>query len=147
MGFYTYTALENLTGMNIYNADFIIPEFQNPIVGELIPFSPTDAYPIVILEKNEAIVLSFSYDMDKGDITDSEQPLSKNYFQLSWLWYIEDLGPNQSRFISRNRLNYSDSIKNKILFGWLMEPVVFAMDRKMCLGIKKRAEQFGLSQV
>ena len=146
-GFYTYTALENIAGLNIQNADSIIPEFQNPKVGTLIPFSPTDAYPIAILEKNKAIVLSFSYDMDKSAIIDPDQSLPENYFQLSWLWYIEDLGPNRSRFISRNRLSYSDSIKNKILFGWLMEPVVFAMDRKMCLGIKKRAERFRSSLV
>ena len=29
-GFYSYEALENLTGMNIYNSDKILAEFQNP---------------------------------------------------------------------------------------------------------------------
>jgi hypothetical protein len=53
---------------------------------------------------------------------------------------VEPLDDHRSRFISRNRLDYSPSLKNSLLFGILGEPFAFAMDRKMCYGIKRRAE-------
>ncbi len=141
-GFYTYEALENLAGLNISNANKILPAFQQPKIGDLIPFSPTDAYPLVFCESRKAMVLGVWYDIDNGTIFNPEEVAPDNCFRLSWLWYVEDLGNNRSRFISRNRLTYSPSFTNKLLFGWLMEPIVFAMDRKMCLGIKKRAERY-----
>lgn len=141
-GFYTYEALENLAGLNIHNADTILPAYQHPKVGDLIPFSPQDAYPLVFCEHGKAMVLGVWFDIDKGIVFNPEVFAPANCFRVSWLWYVEDLGDKRSRLISRNRLTYTASFKNKLLFGWLMEPVVFAMDRKMCLGIKKRAERF-----
>lgn len=141
-GFYTYEALENLAGLNISNANKILPEYQEPRIGDLIPFTPTDAYPLVFCESRHAMVLGVSLDMDTGKLFDPEEFTPDNFFRLSWLWYVEDLGENRSRFISRNRLTYSPSLANKLLFGWMMEPIVFTMDRKMCLGIKKRAERY-----
>ncbi len=61
-GFYSYEALENLTGMNIYNSDEILEEFQNPQIGELIPFGPKDAYPLVLCEPGKAMAIGLGYD-------------------------------------------------------------------------------------
>jgi hypothetical protein len=141
-GFYSYEALENLTGMNIYNSDEILPEFQNPQIGDLIPFGPADAYPLVLCEPGKAMTIGFCYDLDKSILFDQEtSSYPSNYFCLSWLWYVEPIDNHRSRFFSRNRIAYPHSFKNKLIFGLLMEPIVFAMDRKMCLGIKKRAEK------
>ncbi|MGI9545126.1 MAG: hypothetical protein ACR2MX_17825, partial [Cyclobacteriaceae bacterium] len=70
-----------------------------------------------------------------------------NYLHLSWLWYVEALDENRSRFISRNRVDYAPFFKNKLAFGPFTEPIVFAMDRKMCLGIKNRAERLYDSEI
>ncbi len=140
-GFYSYEALENLTGMNIYNSDKILQEFQNPQIGDLMPFSPTDAYPLVLSEPGKAMAIGLGYDMDENIQLDLESDLPANYFRLTWLWCVEPIDEHRSRFFSRNRIAYTPSFKNKLMFGLFMEPIVFAMDRKMCLGIKKRAEK------
>ena len=147
-GFYSYEALENLTGMNIYNSNEILHEFQNPKIGDLIPFSPTDAYPLVLCEPGKAMAIGLCYDLDKSILFDPEaDSYPSNYFCLSWLWYVEAIDERRSRFFSRNRIAYPPSFKNKLIFGPLLEPIVFAMDRKMCRGIKKRAEKLTKGKV
>ncbi len=140
-GFYSYEALENLMGLGIYNADTILEEYQHPKKGDIIPFGPDNGYPLAICNEGEAMVIENCEDMDTHKIYDPGNGHPRNYLHLSWLWYIESLDTYRSRFISRNRLNFSPTFKNRIIFNALAEPVVFAMDRKMCLGIKRRAER------
>ena len=139
-GFYSYEALENIFGLQIYNSDKVLPEFQQPKIGDLIPFGPKDAYPIVICEHGKAMAIENWYDLNKNSVYNQALESPMNYLHLSWLWMVEPLGEHRSRFISRNRVDYSPSFKNRLLLGLLGEPVVFAMDRKMCYGIKRRAE-------
>ena len=139
-GFYSYEALENIFGLKIYNSDKILPEFQQPKIGDLIPFSPKDAYPVVICQPGKAMAIENWYDLNKNSVYNQALESPMNYLHLSWLWMVEPLDDHRSRFISRNRLDYSPSLKNSLLFGILGEPFAFAMDRKMCYGIKRRAE-------
>ena len=140
-GFYSYEALENLIGLQIYNSDNVLPEYQNTTLGDTVAFGPGDSLPIVICEHGHAMTIEHSLDLDNNQLYDPKGSLPKNYLHLSWLWYVEALDDEHSRFISRNRVDYGPSFKSKLMFGPLTEPVVFAMDRKMCLGIKKRAER------
>ena len=139
-GFYSYEALENIAGLGIYNSDAILEEFQNPKKGDIIPFGPDNGYPLAICNSGQAMVIENCDDLDKKKKYDPTLGRPDNFLHLSWLWYIESKSDTTSRFISRNRVDYKTSWKNRIIFG-LAEPVVFAMDRKMCLGIKKRAER------
>ncbi len=140
-GFYSYEALENVIGLDIYNVDEILPQFQTPKVGDFVGFSPKDFYPIVIVEKERGMVIENHYDLKKGKMFSPQAEFPPNFLHLSWLWYVEPLGATRSLFISRNRVTYNSSRKTKLAFGWPSEPIVFAMDRKMCYGIKKRAER------
>jgi hypothetical protein len=140
-GFYSYELLENMTGLKIYNADRVIREFQNPKIGDLIAFGPEDAYPLVYCEEGQGMALENWYDLDAKATYDPEEDTPQNYLHLTWLWYVEAVDARKSRFFSRNRVTYSPSRKANLMFGKLFEPIVFAMDRKMCLGIKKRAER------
>lgn len=140
-GFYSYEALENIAGLGIYNSETILGEFQDPKVGDIIPFGPDGGSPLVICEKGRAMVIEHCDDLDKKSTSDPVKGSSKNFLHLSWLWYIESIDEGFTRFISRNRVNYNPSIKNRIIFKFLAEPIIFAMDRKMCLGIKKRSER------
>lgn len=140
-GFYSYEALENLTGLNIYNSDKILPEFQNPKVGDKIPFSQSDAYPLVICEPGSAMAISLVLDMDKKKLIDPVTTSTTNFIQISWLWYVRPIDELRSKFYSRNRVNYYPPAFRKKIFAIFLEPIVFAMDRKMCLGIKKRAKK------
>jgi len=139
-GFYSYEALENIFGLQIYNSDKILPEFQQLKIGDLIPFSPKDTYPVVICEHGKALVIENWYDLNKNSVYNQALESPMNYLHLSWLWRVEPIDEHRSRFISRNRVDYSPSLKNSLLFGPMAEPIVFAMDRKMCYGIKRRAE-------
>ena len=140
-GFYSYEALENLIGLEIYNADKILEEYQHPKVGEIIPFGPDSGYPLAIVKPNEALVIETCENLKQKTLFDPKDGYPEKYLHISWLWYVEPLGPQSSRFISRNRVDFNDGMVNKFKFSILAEPMVFAMDRKMCLGIKKRAEQ------
>ena len=139
-GFYSYEALENLVGLQIYNVDIVLPEYQNPKIGDEVGFGPNDSIPIIICEHGSAMAIENSLDLDSNKPYDPKSNPPKNYLHLTWLWYVEVLGENRSRFISRNRVDFAPNFKNRLLFGSFTEPIVFAMDRKMCLGIKKRAE-------
>ncbi|UWX54478.1 hypothetical protein NYZ99_16410 [Maribacter litopenaei] len=140
-GFYTYEALENLVGLNIYNSDAVLSEFQNPQIGDKVGFAPKDALPIVICDHGRCMAIENALDMDTNKLYNPKVGRPKNYLHLTWLWYVEDIDEKRSRFISRNRVDFSPWFKNKLMFGSFSEPIVFAMDRKMCLGIKKRAER------
>ncbi|MGB5319416.1 hypothetical protein [Eudoraea sp.] len=139
-GFYSYEALENMVGLKIYNADKILAEFQQPQIGDLISFGPKDAYPIVICEPGKYMAIENWYDLNKNSVYNQALESPINYLHLSWLWMVGSIDENRSRFISRNRVDFSPSFKNNLMFGPLGEPIVFAMDRKMCYGIKRRAE-------
>ena len=141
-GFYSYEALENIAGLNIYNTDVILEEYQDPKVGDIIPFGPKSGYPLVLVKPKEALVIESCDDLERKTTFNPADGYPNKFLHISWLWYIEPLGPYRSRFISRNRVNFRDSRLNRFKFSILAEPMVFAMDRKMCLGIKKRAEQY-----
>jgi hypothetical protein len=54
---------------------------------------------------------------------------------------LEPLGERRSRLISRYRCATSEDIATRLSFGAaVMEPVGFAMDRRMLLGVKGRVE-------
>jgi hypothetical protein len=60
----------------------------------------------------------------------------------SWLFLVEPDGPARCRVISRYRCGTSDDLSSRLQFGpVIVEPVSFAMDRRMLIGIKQRAER------
>ena len=141
-GFYSYEALENLIGLDIYNTEEILEEYQDPKVGDIIPFGPDSGYPLALVKPNEALVIETCEDLEAKKRFDPQGEYPDKYLHISWLWYVESLGPHKSRFISRNRVDFNGTRLNNLKFNILAEPMVFAMDRKMCLGIKKRAERY-----
>ncbi len=61
---------------------------------------------------------------------------------VSWLFLVEPLGPTRSRLVSRYRVDCSGDLLTRLSFGpLLIEPIGFAMDRGMLLGVKARAER------
>jgi hypothetical protein len=66
----------------------------------------------------------------------------ERWIAASWLLSVEPLSNQRCRLISRYRMDCSDDLVTRIGFGpTLVEPVGFAMDRRMLLGIKERAER------
>jgi hypothetical protein len=60
----------------------------------------------------------------------------------SWLFLVDPTGPGRCRVISRYRCGTSGDLASRLQFGpAIVEPVSFAMDRRMLIGIKQRAER------
>jgi hypothetical protein len=74
-------------------------------------------------------------------IADSASVNAKRWMTARWLFLVEPLGPGRCRVFSRYRCATSDDLASRLQFGPVfVEPVSFAMDRRMLIGIKQRAE-------
>lgn len=121
-GFYSYTWLENLIGVDIHNANEIHPEWQHLAAGDAWRLAPADylwglgkdaVVPVVLSEPGHALV-------------------------LEGLWgahVIVPINAHTSRLLVRGQPG-SASLMTKLLW----DPVVFTMEKRMLLGLKARAE-------
>jgi hypothetical protein len=64
------------------------------------------------------------------------------WMTASWLFLVEPTGPGRCRVVSRYRCDTSADLASRLQFGSaIVESVSFAMDRRMLIGIRQRAEQ------
>jgi hypothetical protein len=134
-GFYSYDWIENLMGLDIHNADRVLPEYQDINVGDAIPFAEGFDVPVAIVEPQHALVVH-------GDTREAPPDVMKlqpgEFFNVSWGWFVEPLDGDRTRLIERWRADYAPSYD--VPMRAFMEPSAFVMQRKMLLGIKERAE-------
>jgi hypothetical protein len=122
-GAYTYDWVENLFGLDMHSADWILPQFQDLKAGELLPVGSTGPrMRVEILEPGTALVLR----SEDGN----------------WVWAFGLYREGEvTRLVSRNRIAAPGaSLLTRSLNLLLMEPGSLIMERKMLLGIKERAE-------
>jgi hypothetical protein len=124
-GFYSYDFLENLVGCNIHSVDKIIPEYQRHETSEGLRLHPK-MLPMPLAAFEEGKMLLF------GGKTDPNTP-------VSWLFLLNDIDGNKTRLISRWRFAYKPSLGSRTGYA-ILEPIARVMQRKMLLGLKKRAE-------
>jgi hypothetical protein len=117
-GAYTYDWIENLLGLNMHSVDRVLPEFQHPAVGDTIGYGQNR----MRLERVEP-----------------QRVLAFRSEDGNWVWtFVLNERNGGTRLISRNRFRLPSA---KIRLGMLpMEPASLVMERKMLLGIKRRAE-------
>ncbi len=117
-GVYTYDWIENLLGLDIHSVDRILPEFQDPRLGDSISLGDNR---MEIARLDPGSVLSFR----SGD--------------GNWVWsFVLRREGDGTRLISRNRFRLP-TLASRI--GILpMEPGSLVMERKMLYGIRRRAE-------
>ena len=139
-GWYSYQWLENLVGCDIDNTDQIIPEFQHLEVGDSVRLAAgMPGYPVAIVDPGRAIILHT--DSRTGPSTFPAGTKPGDYFASTWGFFLDEIGDNRTRFISRLRSDYNPRVRNALLYGpSLGEPVITAMQRKMLLCIKQHAE-------
>lgn len=132
-GFYSYDFLENLIGCDIHSVDRILPEFQRLTVGDKVRLG-REGYPyytVEAVEPNKYLLLR------AGDPDSAEDSPSIEDF---WLFYLEEIDPNATRLIARNRRDYELGVANFIIWHVIVELLHFLMEQKMLRGIKRRAE-------
>jgi len=130
-GFYSYDFLENLIGCDIHSTDQILPEYQQLAVGDRVRLGP-EGYPFYTVAGLETgWVLTLWADAPEGE----EAPIEE-----TWLFYLNEIGPDRTRLIVRNRRAYEPTVGNVLMWRVLVEPIHFIMEQKMMRGIKNRAE-------
>jgi hypothetical protein len=137
-GFYSYQWLENLVGCEVRNAERVHPEWavRQGDAFRLHPDGP--ALTVVALEPGAWFVVA----PPPETVAPVAPGQRLTWVDVSWLFLVEPLGPDRCRLISRYRCATSPDLATRLTFGpALMEPVGFAMDRRMLLGIKERAER------
>jgi hypothetical protein len=128
-GFYSYDFLENLVGCDIHTIDRIVSEYQyNETSAGLKMHPKMPPMPLASIEPGKVLLF--------GGKIDSDTP-------VSWLFLLDDIDENTTRLITRWRFAYKPSLGSRIGYATL-EPIACVMQRKMLLGLKKRAEDIKL---
>ena len=139
-GFYTYTWLENLVGLRISNVDEAVAEFQHLKVGDVIPLEPEGSgYRVASINPNQLLVLIIR--ATDGGVMGSVMKQGKG--ASTWVFLLRELDSEHTRLIVRWRAQWKPTLKTPLLvfIRLLLAPIEFVMERKMLLGIKKRAER------
>jgi len=118
-GAYTYDWIENLLGLDMHSADRVLPEYQQPQVGDALGYG-----------KNRM----------RFERIEPRRVLATRSEDGNWAWsLVLDEHDGKTRLISRNRFRLP-SLTAKI--GMIpMEPGSLVMEQKMLRGIKQRAER------
>ncbi len=134
-GFYSYQWLENIAGCELHNAERVHPEWELH-QGDMLRLHPEmPPLHIVSLDRGHYFVAHATPDPEA-------RAAGKSWASVSWLLLIEPRGDERCRVISRYRAAMSDDLATRLSFGpTFVEPIGFAMDRRMLMGIKARGEQ------
>ncbi len=134
-GFYSYTWLENLFGASIRNADRILPECQSRQVGDTVWMTPRERYGgkgcarVARLDPGRAIVTVTPEDYEAMGKTGVAP-------HGTWAMILEPIDDRTTRFLVRSRSGAKEGPLRFVVF----DPAHFIMERKMMLGIRRRAE-------
>jgi hypothetical protein len=131
-GFYSYQRLENLIGCEIHNLYEIDPDLQITEIGERVSLGATDNYPHYIvnaIEPGRSLVLL-------GEDSD---------LRTTWQYVLEPAGADRTRLLIRSRFERSPGFGPWLVYGVLMPPAHFIMERKMMRTIKRLAESTGVA--
>jgi hypothetical protein len=134
-GFYSYQWLENVARCDLRNAEVIHPEWEVHEGDHVVLHPGVPPLPVVSLVPGRHFVAYAAADA-------RSRASGKPWVEATWGFFVESLGPGRCRFISRYRANSSDDVATRLSFGpTFIEPIGFAMDRRMLLGVKERAER------
>jgi hypothetical protein len=122
-GFYSYVTVERIMKMKVANADRVLPEFQNPRVGEALDRS--GGLIVQGVEPNRYLVLGPAPRPDLG---------------VTWALALYPAGDGTTRLVSRCRAWIRPGIR-KLFWFPLLDAGQLVMERKMLLEIRKRAEK------
>ncbi len=134
-GFYSYQFLENIAGCNLKNAEAIHPEWEVREGGKLSLHPKMPPLSVVTVLPGYGFVAYAAPD-------EGTRAAGKPWSAVTWAFFVDDLGPGRSRLVSRYRCATSDDLATRLALGpACVEPIGFAMDRRMLLGVKERAQQ------
>jgi hypothetical protein len=128
-GFYSYDWLENLVGCQIHNAERIIPEWQQPQVGDDVQLAPDVPLTVACLDVGHALVL-------QGGMPSRGAPPP---LAFTWAFSLREQSDGATRLLVRERYGYG-----RWWARFVATPtglISSVMSRKMLFGIRDRAER------
>jgi hypothetical protein len=128
-GFYSYDWLENLAGCHIRNADRIVPEWQQPQVGDDVQLAPDVPLTVALLDPGLALVLQGG--MPVGG---ASPPLT-----FTWAFSLRERPDGGTRLLVRERYGYGCWWARFVAAPTGL--ISSVMSRKMLYGIRDRAER------
>jgi hypothetical protein len=132
-GFYSYTWLENLVGCRVRDATRIHPEWQARVGDRLVLHPSAPALTLVEVAEGRHMVAH-------GPADEDARAAGRPWAAASWLLAAEPLGPARTRIVSRYRCATSEDRRTRLTMGpAILEPIGFAMDRRMLIGLARRA--------
>jgi hypothetical protein len=134
-GFYSYQWLENLLGCGIRNADAVHQAWELEQGDELVLRAQIPPLRVVRLERGR-------YFVAYAPLDEVARASGRPWAMASWLFSVEPLPEGRTRLLTRYRLACSPDVATRLALGpALLEPIGFAMDRRMLLGVKERVER------
>ncbi|MDR2380193.1 MAG: hypothetical protein LBE08_03305 [Bifidobacteriaceae bacterium] len=128
-GFYTYSWLERVAGLDTRTGEAVVPEWQRVEAGDAVALAEGLALKVVRAEGDRALVLT----------APTDAPATRAGVEFSWSFALEPEGPTGTRLVVRERYAWS-----KWRIGLAIKAVAwagFAVNRAMLLGIRDRAER------
>jgi hypothetical protein len=118
-GAYTYDWIENFLGLDMHSVDRVLPEFQNPEVGDTIQLG-SKRMRLEVVEPQHAL----AWRSEDGN----------------WLWtfVLVNRGGGKTRLLSRNRFRLPSLTARIAMLP--MEPASLVMERHMLREIKRLSE-------
>lgn len=123
-GYYSYAWIERSMGMQVDNAEKVLPECQELTVGQRLDHAGSMV--VRAFEPSHFLVLGPPEGMQQGDAT--------------WCILLQPKEDGTTRLISRVRARISADMRGVFWFG-ILDPGQFIMERKWLLGVKERAER------
>ncbi len=139
-GLYSYDWLENLLGLDMHSAQRIVPELQDLGVGDVVRLVPEGTQPalrfvVARVEPPRLLVL--------GPSGSREEALAGGLPYPAWTFRLTPTGDGGSRLLVRFQSDFAPSPLQWLMNKYALEPIHFAMERKMLLTLKQRAERAG----
>ncbi|MEM1217606.1 MAG: hypothetical protein AAGH79_01780 [Bacteroidota bacterium] len=140
-GFYSYTLLENLFGLQIRRTSSIHPEWQHLQIGDLVRLHPKGGFLVAELEKDQAIVLVGNSKTMKG-----RKPGLVNFVpEAVWSFHLQPHGEG-CRLLVRTLSRPSGRRVSDFFLPYGMGLVSFFMEQKMLRSIKTLVEEEHFNQ-
>jgi len=131
-GFYSYQWLENVVGCNLHNAEAIHPHMAHTTGDQLVLHPKLPPLDVVAVDPGRSLIAFAKPDQ-------RARAEGRPWAAASWAFLVESLGSGRCRVVSRFRSDCSDDLATRLQQGpSQLEPVGFAMDRRMLLGIRER---------
>jgi hypothetical protein len=137
-GWYSYDLLERFVGAGDFldggSARRIVPELQTIALDDIVSLSARGGLTVARLDPPRALVLHFRMNVISGAPAREGDPAVLDW---TWAFILEPQGAATCRLLVRTRAGFRPRFL--AMFGLLLDPIHFVMERKMLLTIRQRA--------